>query len=156
MEIIKRIQVINNKECFEYSITLEENVIDTIEKYGHKVPTKKEEERYYNFIKFEIPYDERVISKHFQNRYGEISFCVYTKAIKDLELENWILNELNGKLNLGLWENGVDVKDNSVRLDAHCRYNKENLNKICETINAKDFEVIFNSHMEEVYLVLEL
>ena len=161
MEVKRKYEICNDQSVIEYVVRLNKDEIDTeVDKYDLEYPTKEASDKVISFIKEKIPDDEEVLYCH--NGYiheDSAIFSVNTKRKSTLQKEEQMIKVLNenGIVIDGNYHITIYAKDESwVRLDPYMRYTRGNLEKIMNLIGAKDYEVIFDGHMEEMYLIYDL
>lgn len=172
MEIKKDWTWCNNYPQIEYSILKPMEEVELVEvKNEYKrydweddfiTKIKQEEkDKYIGEILKQIPNDEKILDKSSYIAKGirSVVFHVYTKPTALMEKEKEIEKILTDA-GFELWEHNPVCLDegNWVKLDGIYRinYDKETINKIAKLLNASDWEVVFDSHMEDVYLVFKL
>lgn len=160
MDIKTRFQTINDIDCKEYYIDIKAIKVNirTEDRYN-KFVSDDSEIKYLNLISSMIPNDETIMFKHSQVFVGyddedDIArFSVFTKRKKDLDEKENIREKVQNEMGVYLEDYDIDVNENYIKIDPRVRLTKNNLLKLQEILNSKDFEVIFDYHMETVYMI---
>lgn len=160
LEINQTFQIINDKSCREYYVKIPKENCNIIEEYHYKQPTKEDKEKYFNYIIEKIPEDEKIITKHSDVNIDDVYFRVFTKKKFLLLLEDKIYELLESTNKEWTWEkyHMIDIDENMwCRLSLmYFDYDKESISKIVDLLDAEDFEVIINGHMEMDFLYCKL
>lgn len=164
LEVKTRYQIVNNKSCKEYYLEVPIEDVDIIKDGYLERPSDVEEAKYFEYIISNIPDTEKVILKDSRTVWEEYAFFeVYTKSKISLELEKRIWKVLEDeskghkKWKLSK-EYSIDVSDDMVcKLELfRVNYDRETLEEIKSLLDAEDYEVCFDGHMEMDFLLYKL
>ena len=123
--------------------------------------SQDEKEKYINEIVKQIPDTQKILSKDAWIYRGSdsVSFEVFTKSKRLIEKEKRIRKILkNNGFNICDYHT-IDIdeeEEDLLELDIPMRYTEKEIMKIKKLLKARRWQVIFDSHMENMYMVYRL